>query len=206
MKVSIRHAEAYSRGELLLRTFLGPIYILLPHVFVLLFVIIGVFFVNFVAFWAILFTARYPSGLWRFMVGFFKWQVRLNARLNNLSDGYPAIGVNGQDTETGLEIEYQETYSRGLVLARLFFGFIYILIPHGFCLLFLSIAAILVKIIAFWIVLFTGQYPKGMHDFMVGVVRWNTKVGAYYYNLTDEYPPFSLSEVDSRTDALDREL
>lgn len=206
MRVTIRHAESYSRGELLLRTFLGPFYIILPHFLVLLFVVIGVFFVNFIAFWAILFTGRYPAGMWRFMVGFFAWQVRLNARLNNLSDGYPAIGVSGQDTETSLEIEHQESYSRGLVLARLLFGFIYILIPHGFCLLFLSLGAVFVKFFAFWIVLFTGKYPKGMHDFMVGVVRWNTKVGAYYYNLTDTYPPFSLSEVDSGDGALDKNI
>jgi hypothetical protein len=205
MRVSIRHAESYSRGELLLRTFLGIFYIIIPHFFVMIFVAIGVMFVNFIAFLAILITGKYPAGMWKFMVGFFAWQLRLNARLNNLSDGYPAIGVSGQDTETQLEIVHQESYSRGLALARLLFGFIYILIPHGFCLVFLSLAAVFVKIIAFWIVLFTGQYPKGMHDFMVGVVRWSTKVGAYYYNLTDEYPPFSLSEPGGN-DALDKNL
>jgi hypothetical protein len=131
MKVTIRHADAYSRGELLLRTFLGPIYIILPHFLVMIFVMIGVFFVNFIAFWAILFTAKYPKGMWEFMKGFFAWQLRLSARLNNLSDGYPAIGVNGQDTETSLELAYPEKFSRGLVLARLLFGFIYILIPQS---------------------------------------------------------------------------
>jgi hypothetical protein len=205
MKVTIRHADAYSRGELLLRTFLGPIYIILPHFLVMIFVMIGVLFANFIAFWAILFTAKYPKGIWEFMKGFFAWQLRLSARLNNLSDGYPAIGVNGQDTETSLELAYPEKFSRGLVLARLLFGFIYILIPHGFCLMFLSIGAIFVKFLAFWIVLITGKYPVGMHDFMTGVVRWSTKVGAYYYNLTDEYPPFSLREVESPI-ALDQNL
>jgi hypothetical protein len=196
MRLTIRHAETYSRGQLLLRTFLGIFYIILPHFLVMLFVAIGVLFVNFIAFWAILFTGKYPVGMWNFMFGFFAWQVRLNARLNNLSDGYPAIGISGQDTETQLEIVRQDSYSRGLLLARLFFGFIYVLIPHGFCLLFLMIAAAFVRFLAFWIVLFSGKYPKGMHDFMVGVIRWNTKVGAYFYNLTDEYPPFSLSETN----------
>ncbi|MEN9639243.1 MAG: hypothetical protein RLZZ262_1111 [Bacteroidota bacterium] len=206
MRVSIRHAETYSRGQLILRTLFGIFYIMIPHFLVMLFVIIGVLFVNFIAFWAILITGRYPEGLWKFMFGFFAWQVRLNARLNNLSDGYPAIGPNGSDTETKLEIEYQASYSRGLVLARLFFGLFYIMIPHGFCLFFLSLAAAFVKVFAFWIVLITAKYPKGLHDFMVGVIRWNTKVGAYYYNLTDTYPPFRLSEVEDSSTALDKNI
>ncbi|MFM1998310.1 MAG: hypothetical protein RL204_257, partial [Bacteroidota bacterium] len=96
-----------------------------------------------------------------------------------------------------------EKSSRGLLLLRTFFGFIYILIPHAFCLLFLMIGAIFVKLIAFWIVLITGSYPKGMHDYMVGVTRWGMRVNAYYYNLTDTYPPFSLGEVETNTGTLD---
>jgi hypothetical protein len=203
MKVTIKHQESYSRGELLLRTFFGIFYIQLPHMFVLIFIGIAAMFINFIAFWAILITGNYPRGMWNFMVGMFRWNLRLGARLDNLSDGYPAFGISATDDATSLEIEYPEKSSRGLLLLRTFFGFIYILIPHAFCLLFLMIGAIFVKLIAFWIVLITGSYPKGMHDYMVGVTRWGMRVNAYYYNLTDTYPPFSLGEVETNTGTLD---
>ena len=203
MKVTIKHQESYSRGELLLRTFFGFLYMILPHMFVLLFIGIAAMFINFIAFWAIPITGNYPRGMWNFMVGMFRWNLRLGARMDNLSDGYPAFGISATDEATSLEIEYPEKSSRGLLLLRTFFGFIYILIPHAFCLLFLMIGAIFVKLIAFWIVLITGSYPKGMHDYMVGVTRWGMRVNAYYYNLTDTYPPFSLNEVQTNTGTLD---
>ena len=203
MKVTIKHQESYSRGELLLRTFFGIFYIQLPHMFVLIFIGIAAMFINFIAFWAILFTGNYPRGMWNFMVGMFRWNLRLGARLNNLSDGYPAFGMDVQDSATELAIDYPEKSSRGLLLARTFFGIFYVLIPHGICLLFLMIGVLFVKIIAFWIVLITANYPKGMHDYMVGVTRWAMRVNAYYYNLTDTYPPFSLGEVETNTGTLD---
>lgn len=171
--------------------------------FVLIFIGIAAMFINFIAFWAILFTGNYPRGMWNFMVGMFRWNLRLGARLNNLSDGYPAFGMDVQDSATELAIDYPEKSSRGLLLARTFFGIFYVLIPHGICLLFLMIGVLFVKIIAFWIVLITANYPKGMHDYMVGVTRWAMRVNAYYYNLTDTYPPFSLGEVETNTGTLD---
>lgn len=203
MKVTVKHQESYSRGELLLRTFFGLFYILIPHAFVLFFISLVAVFINFISFWAILITGRFPQGMWNFLMGMFRWNLRLNARMNNLSDGYPAFGLSAHDDATSIELEYPQTSSRGLVLLRTFFGFLYILIPHGICLMFLGIAAMFVKIIAFWAVLITGKYPKGMHDFMVGVMRWSMRVSAYYYNLTDTYPPFSLQEVNTNTGALD---
>ncbi|MEY3426151.1 MAG: hypothetical protein RL679_1509, partial [Bacteroidota bacterium] len=71
----------------------------------------------------------------------------------------------------------------------------YVYIPHIFCLYFLTIAASFVRFIAWWIVLFTGKYPAGMHGFSVGVMRWGFRVSAYMGYLTDTYPPFSLEEV-----------
>lgn len=206
MKINVTLQDSYSRGELILRTLFGWLYILIPHLFVLIFVQIGVMFVNFISFWAILILGRYPRGMWDFVVKWMRWNLRLAARTNNLADGYPGIGLNVVDDRIQLEIEYPETSSRGLVLLRTFFGFLYILIPHGICLLFLSLAAVFVRIIAFWIVLITGKYPAGMHEFMVGVLRWNYRVLAYYYNLTDTYPPFSLKDTSPVNNSLDSNI
>jgi hypothetical protein len=203
MRIYINYQDSYSRGELLLRTFFGIFYIQIPHFFVLYFLFIGALFVNFIAFWAILFTGKYPRGMWNFMLNLQRWVLRLNASTNNLTDGYPAFGLKAQDPNSGIELEYPESLSRGMLIVRLLFGFFYVLIPHGICLLFLQLAAIFVRIIAWWAVLITGKYPKGMHDFLVGVIRWAVRVNLYYYNLTDTYPPFSLSETSTSSGALD---
>lgn len=70
----------------------------------------------------------------------------------------------------------------------------FLAIPHYFVLLFLGIAALIAVIIAWFAILFTGQYPRGLFDFVVGVLRWNIRVAAYAFVLvTDQYPPFSLN-------------
>ena len=66
-------------------------------------------------------------------------------------------------------------------------------IPHYIVLFFLGIAAFFVVIMAWFAILFTGRYPKGLFDFVVGVMRWSLRVDAYAILLTtDEYPPFTL--------------
>jgi hypothetical protein len=65
-------------------------------------------------------------------------------------------------------------------------------IPHIIVLLFLFIAVDFAYIIAWLAILFTGRFPRGLFDFIVGVVRWSLRVSAYTSLLRDEYPPFSL--------------
>ena len=70
----------------------------------------------------------------------------------------------------------------------------FLAIPHYVVLAFLGIAAVASVIIAWFAILFTGKYPEGLFDFIVGVMRWFIRVGAYAFLLvTDKYPPFSLS-------------
>ena len=89
-------------------------------------------------------------------------------------------------------IEYPEKLSRAQLILNVLFGWFYVGIPHGIMLALYGIAASIVTFIAFWIILFTGKYPKGMFDFVVAFVRWSTNVVAYWsYLLRDEYPPFS---------------
>ncbi len=90
------------------------------------------------------------------------------------------------------DVAYPEKLSRGILLLRLFFGWLYVGIPHGLCLVGLGIASIIIQFIAWWAVLFTGKYPEGMFNFVVGYWRWWNRVNGYYSFMTDKYPPFSL--------------
>ncbi|HTE69602.1 MAG TPA: DUF4389 domain-containing protein, partial [Actinomycetes bacterium] len=68
-------------------------------------------------------------------------------------------------------------------------------IPHYIVLLFLDLAALVVVIVAWFAILFTGRYPRGMFDFVEGVIRWHNRVIAYALVLvTDRYPPFRLAQ------------
>jgi hypothetical protein len=188
---NIVHQERYSRLELLLRSFFGILYIAIPHLFLLFFMSIAALVLGFIAWWAVLFTGKYPRSLYDFQLGLLRWNTRLSARLLNLADGYPAFGNSAIDEQIVLDIPYPENLSRLILVVRLFFGGLYVLIPHGFCLFFRGIATYVVIFIAWWAVLFTGKYPKGMHDFVVGTLRWSTRVNVYMSFLTDTYPPFS---------------
>ncbi|MBN1158423.1 MAG: DUF4389 domain-containing protein [Bacteroidales bacterium] len=196
MKLTIKHQDRYSRGELILRTLFGWLYIALPHGFVLFFVGIWASILSFVAFWVVLFTGRYPQTMFAFQTGFMHWRVRLNARFMNVSDGYPPFGIRAQDEYVNLDIPYPEKLSRAILLLRIIFGFFYVLIPHGFVLLFRAIATYVVIFLAWWVVLFTGKYPKSFHEFVTGFIRWTTRVSIYMGFLTDAYPPFTGKEIE----------
>ena len=195
MKLTIQHQEHYSRGELLLRTFFGLFYIMLPHGFILMFVGLWGAILQFVAFWVILFTGRYPESMFEFQKGLMKWNVRLTARMYNVSDGYPAFGVKSSDDYTDLSVPYPEKVSRGLTLVRLLFGIFYVYLPHYFILYFRAIFVGLLMFLAWWVVLFTAEYPKTFHEWVVGQVRWQMRVKLYMMFMTDTYPAFTGDEL-----------
>jgi len=195
MKFSIRHQDSYSRGELLLRSFFGFIYIVIPHYICLMFLGLAAMLMTLVAFFAILFTGKFPKGMFDFVVNVNRWGIRLVARMMNLSDGYPAFGLDVKDNNVVLEVPYTGSSNRLTVLLRAFLG-IFLLIPHAICLMFLQIGMMICILLAWFIVLFTGKYPKGMHDFVVGTMRWGVRVGLYMNFLTDTYPPFSMAETE----------
>lgn len=88
---------------------------------------------------------------------------------------------------------YPERSSRGLaLLAILFFIKTLLLLPHLVVMWFLGIAMGVVAFIGYWAVLIVGYYPRGLWNFAIGVLRWNTRISAWLLGLTDKYPPFSL--------------
>jgi hypothetical protein len=194
MKLSITHQDSYSRGELILRTLFGVIYIGIPHIVVMIFVMIWAGILGFLAFWVVLFTGKYPRGWFDFQVKLMSWGSRLNATLYNLIDGYPKIGVGGTSDKVTLEVPYPEKIGRGLVLVRALFGWLYVAIPHFFCLYFRMIWGGVLMFVAWWAVLFTGKYPAKWHAYQVGTQRWGLNIGLYLGYFTDEYPKFTGKE------------
>ncbi len=194
MKLSITHQESYSRGELLLRTIFGFIYIVIPHGFLLFFCSIWSAILAFITFWAVLFTGKFPEGIFNYQVKLMNWSLRLTATMYNLVDGYPAIGLGGTSDKVSLDVQRPEKVSQGLVLVRVLFGFIYVMIPHGFCLFFRMIWGSILMFLAWWVVLFTGNYPANWHAYQIGTLRWQTRINLYLGYFSDEYPPFNGKE------------
>lgn len=69
------------------------------------------------------------------------------------------------------DVKYQQEHSRGELLLRTFFGIFYMILPHMFILLFVSLWATILRFIAFWAILFTGKHPRSMFDFQLGLIR-----------------------------------
>jgi hypothetical protein len=137
----------------------------------------------------IVFQQRYPRWWFDFSRELTRFGARVGAYAALLTDQYPST-VDEQSVH--LEIDYPDvktSLNRWLPLVKWFLA-----IPHFFILIFLSIAAFFVVIFTWFAILITGQYPRSLFDFIVGVARWGLRVNAYAILLvTDQYPPFSLA-------------
>ncbi len=136
----------------------------------------------------ILFRERYPRWWFDFALELTRFGARVAAYFALLTDQYPSTVEHQAVT---LDVDYPDVerdLSRGMPLVKWFLA-----IPHYFVLFFLSIGAFFAVIIAWFAIIFTGRYPRGIFDFVVGVGRWGLRVNAYAFLLTtDRYPPFSL--------------
>jgi len=136
----------------------------------------------------ILFRQRYPRWWFDFALELTRFAMRVGAYMVLLTDRYPST-VEHQAVD--LDIEYPEVerdLNRWLPLVKWFLA-----IPHYVVLIFLAIGAFFAVVIAWFAIIFTGRYPRGLFDYVVGVGRWGLRVNAYAFLLTtDRYPPFSL--------------
>lgn len=139
-----------------------------------------------IAWFAILFTGRYPSGLWKLVAFYLRWRVRAMAYTSLLCDEYPPFG-DGEYPATLVLTEPSAPRDRLSVAFRLILA-----IPQVIVIWALSIAWVVTTIVAWFSILLTDEYPASLYNFGVGVLRWNTRVEAYLLLLHDQYPPFSL--------------
>jgi hypothetical protein len=184
----------------------------IPHYVVLAFLWVAFFLLTVIAFFAILFTGRYPRSIFDFNVGVLRWSWRVSFYTYGVAatDQYPPFSLGDVDYPARLDVAYPERLSRGLVLVKWWL----LAIPHYLIVgLFTSgliwytteigengntiaeagagLIGILV-FIAVVILLFTGRYNQGLFDLIMGLNRWVFRVAAYATLMRDEYPPFRL--------------
>lgn len=182
----------------------------IPHFIVLFFLWFAFGVVTIVAWFAILFTGRYPRSLFNFNVGVIRWSWRVAYYSYGAlgTDIYPPFTLERTDYPADFDVDYPEKLSRGLVLVKSWL----LAIPHLLIIALLTGAAQtwvyrdgywvqvgtglslfgLLVFVAGVILLFTGVYSRGLFDFLMGLNRWIYRVGAYVSLMRDEYPPFRL--------------
>jgi hypothetical protein len=191
-----------SRGLWLVKWLLA-----IPHFIVLFFLWIAFTVVSVTAFFAILFTGRYPRGLFEFNVGVLRWTWRVGFYSYSAlaTDKYPPFTLRDvPDYPARLEVEYPKSLSRGLVLVKWWL----LALPHylvigvfvggawaggGIDRLYGGGGLVgLLVLFAGIMLLFTGRYPTPLCDFVLGMNRWAFRVAVYATLMTDVYPPFRL--------------
>jgi hypothetical protein len=136
----------------------------------------------------LLFRKKYPRWWYDWNLQLTRFTNRIAVYFALMDDHYPAT-----DEQQAVRLNFpypdaERDLSRGLPLVKWLFA-----IPHYIVLVFLTIAALIAAILAWFAILFTGRYPRSLFAFIEGVLRWHNRVAAYAFLLiTDRYPPFSL--------------
>ena len=139
------------------------------------------------AHWIVIFLRRRPvNWLFDVIVHIQRFTLRASAYFLLLADKYPPFEG---DWLLSYEVERPEKLSRW----RIFFWKLLTAIPHFIILIVLWFVVVVVVVIAWFAILFTGRFPRGLHGLVEGWLRWDARVTAYVMSLTDRYPPFSLT-------------
>ncbi len=184
----------------------------IPHFIVLAFLWIAFFLLSVVAFFAILFSGRYPRSIFDFNVGVLRWTWRVGFYTYGAlgTDRYPPFTLgDAPGYPASLDVEYPERLSRGLVLVKWWllaipqYVIVGVLAGGGSWLAWKGeswswswgggLIGLLV-LIAGVALLFTGRYPRGIFDLVLGLDRWVLRVAGYAALMTDAYPPFRLDQ------------
>jgi Domain of unknown function (DUF4389) len=158
----------------------------IPHFVVLMVVWLGAFCVGIFAFFAVLFTGRWPRAAFDFVLGTFRWTYRVAAYIHLMTDAYPPFSLDDDpDYPVRLNIDYPERIDHWRPLVQWILA-----IPYLFVASVLYWLTGVMTIIAFFTVLFTKRIPRDLFELMMPGLRWNLRGNAYAYFMTDRYPPW----------------
>jgi len=161
--------------------------LLIPHWIVLLFIYIAAFFAIVGAWFAVLFTGKYPAGIHGFVTGTYRWTTRVTAYAYLMTDRYPPFSFDHDDEyPTRFDIGYTQNIARWRPLVHWL-----LVIPYAIVASVLMTLAYVITIIAFFAILFTKNYPQGMFDFNVVAMRWQNRSAVYQLWMTEKYPPWA---------------
>ena len=147
--------------------------------------------VAFIAWFAIVFTGKYPEGLYNFIAGYVRMISRVNAFYYLATDEWPPFGGeegSSYPVRIGIPAPKPE-YSRMKALFRLIVGIPVLLLAYV-----QSLIALVIAIIAWFAILFTGKLSQGLFDPLRSALAYNARANAYFFLLTEDWPPFSLEE------------
>ena len=178
----VEYPEELSRWLIFVKWILA-----IPHFIVLYGLGLVAMALTFIAWFAILFTKRYPRELFDFVVNINRWSANVTAYFSLLRDEYPPFSWDAGLYPLTYDVEFPEELSRWLIFVKWI-----LVIPHIIVMLFLFIGVFIAQTIAFFAILFTKRFPESLFTFLVGVNRWSVRVNAYINLMRDEYPPFSL--------------
>lgn len=204
------HVDADGSAHLSRWLWLVKWVLVIPHYLLLIPLWVAFIVTSIVALVAIVITGRYPRGIFEFNVGVLRWNWRVSYYAYGAlaTDQYPPFTLREvPEYPAHLHVDYPEHLSRGLALVKWWL----LAIPHYLVLAFLvggtatathqstnsdwlwegGLIALLVLIVGV-LLLFTGSYPRGLYDLILGLNRWVIRVAAYAGLMTDAYPPFRL--------------
>jgi Domain of unknown function (DUF4389) len=180
-RADIPWQEEYNRWLPLVKWLLA-----IPHYIVLIVLVFGAFFALLIAAFAILFTRRYPRGLFDYMLGLYRWGWRVASYVLLMNDRYPPFTLADDPSYPArVEIEYPEEVDRWRPFVQWFLAIPYLALASV-----LQNLAHLLVLFAFFTILFTKKFPRGMFDLLLVAMRFNLRGNAYAHFMTTRYPPF----------------
>jgi hypothetical protein len=179
--LDIERQEEYSRFMPLIKWLLA-----IPHYLVLLVLGIGALFVVIISFFAVLFTGRYPKGMFDYMVGVHRWALRVVAYTDLMVDPYPPFTLaDDPDYPVQFDIEYPEHVNRWRPLVHWL-----LVIPYAIVAYIVYYLGRILVFFAFFTILFAKTYPEGMFNIVQISLRWLARASAYENWMVTRYPPF----------------
>jgi hypothetical protein len=180
VRIEIDHPQELSRWLIFVKWLLA-----IPHFLVLVLLGIGAWFVLIISWFAVLITARYPEGLFNYMVGVHRWAIRVESYVFLQTDAYPPFSLeDDRSYPVRLQIDYPQRIARWRPLVSWL-----LVIPAAIGAWLLLIVAEFAAFFAWFVILFTKRYPQGLFDAVTIGFRWSVRTSVYAYWMTEQYPP-----------------